>query len=225
MQTNHLGYFISIEGVDGSGKSTILEAVKNRLLENKLYNKFSSLFITREPGGTKNNLAEHLRTLIVNKNQDYEVDAETEAMLLATSRINHVNFTLLPHLEKNALVIADRYVDSSYVYQGIGRRIGINKIYEINKLSTDKCVPDLTIILMLDPEIAMQRIDNSQRQKNRLDTEDISFYQDIYRGYRNLKDWFPERNYKYVDVNCSKEEAIEKVHHIIELELKKAFQA
>lgn len=214
------GFFITIEGVDGSGKSTVLKELEKLLKGSEIIKKFHGTLFTREPGGYQNALAEKIREIVLHKN-DFLIDDESEAMLFAASRIIHVNQTILPALKSNNLVVSDRYVDSSYVYQGYAKNIPIEDIYSVNKFSLDKCIPDLTIVLMLEPKKALERIQTNARQTNRLDEKPLKYYEMVKNGYETLKERFPQRNYVFIDVDCGIQTAINRVYEICIKEINK----
>ena len=143
-----MGYFISVEGGEGSGKSSVIEEVIKRLNRDG-YKKIVS---SREPGGVK--IADQIRKVLLDK-ENTEIDPLTEAFLLAGGRRQHVKEKILPSLEDNAIVICDRFVDSSYVYQGIAGSVGLDKVIEINKMATGGCMPNLTILFDIDPKIGL----------------------------------------------------------------------
>ncbi len=176
------GIFVTIEGPDGSGKSTQLSFIK------KYFEKvqIAPLF-TREPGGTS--ISEKIREIILDKDNK-EMDSKTEALLYAASRAQHVSQVIRPALESGRIVVCDRYIDSSIVYQGIGRNLG-HKIEEISNWATDGLMPDLTILIVVDPDTGKTRRTN--REEDRIELENKSFHQTVFEGYISLKDRFPER--------------------------------
>lgn len=171
------GLFITIEGGDGSGKTTQIELLKNYLVQ-----KEKQIIVTREPGGTV--ISEEIRKIILNK--DYlNMDKATEVLLYAAARAQHVNELIIPKLKEGYIVICDRFVDSSIVYQGYGRDISIDIIKEINDFATNKLEPDLTIILDLHPNEGLKR-KKSQKELDRLEMEKIDFHIKVSEGYRTL---------------------------------------
>jgi dTMP kinase len=177
------GIFITFEGPDGSGKSTIISKLYETL---KLMNLPFNIVITREPGGKDNIVAEDIRNIILNK-RDYKISSHSEALLFAASRAQHVYDFIKPHLDKGDLVICDRYVHSSLVYQGYARGIGIDNILKINEFAMDGALPNLVIILMVDPHKGMERIKiNVDREFNRLDQEMMIFHEKVYAGYKEI---------------------------------------
>lgn len=179
------GLFITLEGPDGSGKSTIVSLLQEYLLKQNLP---FNVFITREPGGKNNVIAEDIRNILLNK-IEYKITDRTEALLFAASRAQHVHDFIKPNLENGDLVICDRYIHSSLVYQGLARKIGVEKIMQINDFAIDGILPDLVIILMVNPQHGIERIKtNTFRDFNRLDREIMSLHERVYNGYQQLID-------------------------------------
>jgi len=180
------GTFITLEGGDGSGKTTLIQAI-----ERKLQQSGHQVMVTREPGGIP--IAEAIRAIILGR-ENTAMDPRTEALLYAAARRQHLAEKVMPALERGIDVICDRFVDSSLVYQGIGRGIGIEPIWEINRFATEGCMPDLTIYLDIDPQIGLQRIQaNENRELNRLDLESIAFHERVREGYLSVAGQFKDR--------------------------------
>ncbi len=180
------GLFITFEGGEGSGKTTIAKKVKE-ILEQEGY----KVTLTREPGGVE--IAEKIRD-IIHDIKYTNMDKKTEALLYAASRRQHLVEKVLPALDQGQIVICDRFVDSSMVYQGIGRGIGVDEVYEMNLFATENILPQRTIFFDVLPEIGLQRVySNKDREINRLDLENIEFHQKVYQGYLSICDKFPER--------------------------------
>lgn len=177
------GKFIVLEGCDGSGKSTMADKI------GKYFSQMGhSIEFTREPGGTL--ISEKIRDLILDRNNT-EMNYRTEALLYAASRAQLVSEKIIPWLEAGKVVISERYVYSSLVYQGLGRGLGIDEVKKINDFATAGIKPDLVILLDVEPEKALGRklsIDGGDRLEN----EDISFHQEVYEGYKKLTQYFPE---------------------------------
>lgn len=176
------GIFISIEGPDGSGKSTQIENIKEFF-----HDKNMDIIFTREPGGTP--IGERIRGIILDRKCS-EMDPMTEAMLYAAARAQHVAQVIRPALEKGKIVICDRFVDSSIAYQGYGRKLG-EAVASINHFVVKECMPDMTILLKLDPSVGKHRI--SEDQQDRLEAEREAFHQEVYKGYLELEKNFPDR--------------------------------
>lgn len=186
------GVFITFEGPDGSGKTTQI-----KLLEKYFKEKGYDILITREPGGT--NISEQIRNVILDKN-NIEMDRITEALLYAASRAQHVAQIIKPALLEGKAIICDRFVDSSIVYQGIGRNLGIDFIKKINDMATAGTEPDITFLMKLSPELGLSRKFSSD-ECNRLDMEKLEFHNKVYEGYLKLESLYPER---IIGVDASK---------------------
>ncbi|KOA19094.1 thymidylate kinase [Clostridium homopropionicum DSM 5847] len=180
------GLFITLEGPEGSGKSTVIKLIEGYLKERNI--EFIS---TREPGGIE--ISEQIREIILNKNNT-AMDSRTEALLYAAARRQHLAERVIPALEENKIVICDRFVDSSLAYQGYARGIGMNQVMEINKFAIDKYMPNLTIYLDIDPKLGLERISkNKDREVNRLDLEKLDFHKRVREGYMILLKENPDR--------------------------------
>ncbi len=180
------GKFISFEGTEGSGKTSVIEEVK-RHFEAKGY----QVMATREPGGIR--ISEKIRDIILDVSHT-EMDARTEALLFAASRRQHLVEKVLPALETGKIVLCDRFVDSSLVYQGMARNIGYDAVLAINQFAIENCFPDMTIFVDVRPEVGLKRVfDTPDREVNRLDLEKMNFHQKIYQAYLDLIERFPER--------------------------------
>jgi dTMP kinase len=171
--------FVSFEGADGSGKSTQAE-----LLSETLAAEAHEVVLTREPGGTE--LGERARELVLN---GPEMGAWAEAALYAASRAEHVEEVIRPALDRGATVVCDRYIDSSLAYQGVGRGLGVDAVLELNLVVTGGLLPDVTFLLLIDPEVAAARFDKSDR----LELEGHALQAKVDAGYRALAERFPER--------------------------------
>lgn len=193
---------ITLEGGEGSGKSTILDMIKTYLEGHDI-----DFMVTREPGGVP--IAEKIRNVILDVNHT-EMDARTEALLYAAARRQHLVEKVLPALEENKVVIFDRFVDSSLVYQGYCRGIGVDEVYQLNLFATEGFTPDVTLYLDVEPEIGLARVNSGEREVNRLDLEDMAFHQKVREGYFMLAEQSPNR-YTIIDANQSLESVYEQV--------------
>ncbi|APS42598.1 Thymidylate kinase [Weissella jogaejeotgali] len=183
------GTFITFEGPDGAGKTSVLRAIVQRLTP-LLGDR---LVLTREPGGKDSQVAEAIRDLVLDPNLP-SMDAWTEALLYAASRRQHLVDTVLPALAADKVVVSDRYVDSSIAYQGGGRDLGIKSVTTINQFATKGVMPTATVYLDIRPEVGLQRIqENRQDEINRLDVEALSFHQRVTDAYHQLAAQYPER--------------------------------
>ncbi len=178
------GIFITIEGLDGSGKSTQIPYIRD-FLEERGYD----VLLTREPGGTT--IGEKIRELLLDKNHG-EMSAAAEALLYAASRAQHVTELILPALEKGKIVLCDRFVDSSIAYQGAGRQLDLGSVIDINRFATCGLEPDFTILLDIKPEMSLNRV-KITKEADRLEQEKIDFYERVYKGYRDLAYMYPDR--------------------------------
>lgn len=183
------GTFITFEGPDGAGKTSVLRAIVQRLTP-LLGDR---LVLTREPGGKDSQVAEAIRDLVLDPNLP-SMDAWTEALLYAASRRQHLVDTVFPALAADKVVVSDRYVDSSIAYQGGGRDLGIESVTTINQFATKGVMPTATVYLDIRPEVGLQRIqENRQDEINRLDVEALSFHQRVTDAYHQLAAQYPER--------------------------------
>lgn len=178
------GLFISIEGPDGSGKSTQIENIK-KFFEDKNI----EIVFTREPGGTA--IGERIREIILD-NSFKEMDPMTEAMLYAASRAQHVAQVIGPALEAGKVVVCDRFVDSSLAYQGFGRELG-DAVEVINSYAIGPYMPDVTFLMKLDPNEGKHRIQENRDTQDRLEHEKLAFHRKVYRGYLELEKRYPDR--------------------------------
>ena len=142
------------------------------------------------------------------------MDYMTEALLYAASRCQHLKEIVWPNIEKGNLVVCDRYLDSSLVYQGCARGLGIEKVYDINMNATNGFLPDLTIYLDVTPEVGLMRIQSNNRDVNRLDLEKMTFHEEVRKGYLKIADMFPERIVK-IDATRSVEEVYRDVEEAV----------
>lgn len=186
--------FITLEGPEGSGKTT---AVEEAVI--KLKQLGYEIVRTREPGGTP--ISEEIRNVILDK-KNIDMDPRTEALLYAASRRQHLVEKVWPALKEGKIVICDRYLDSSLAYQGGARGLGIEEVLNINLFATENTWPDLTLLFDIDPEIGLKRISiNANREVNRLDLEKLEFHKKVRETFLFLAKKYPDR---YVIINASK---------------------
>lgn len=197
------GLFIAFEGVEGAGKSTQMFSVQTFLQE---FGK--NVVLTREPGGTA--IGERIRNVLLDP-QAKEMDAKTEALLYAAARSQHVAQVIRPALDAGKAVICDRYLDSSLAYQGFGRGLGAEDIYRLNIWATDECVPDLVILLDVDPEVGLARAGGV---RDRIEQEELAFHQAVADGFRQLAKQYPSR-FAVIDASQSVEAVTEAVHKAV----------
>lgn len=202
------GKFISIEGPDGAGKTSVVQALVAKLQAEGV----TEIVTTREPGGIK--IAEQIRQVILDVDNT-EMDARTEALLFAASRRQHLVEKILPALEAGKLVICDRFVDSSLAYQGRARNIATDLIWEINQFAIENHLPDLTILIDVPAEVGLERIYQAkgQRQFDRLDQEDVSFHNLVRDAFLSFEK--ETERIVLVDGTQSVEAVTEKIYQIL----------
>ncbi|MEF9967266.1 MAG: dTMP kinase [Longicatena sp.] len=199
------GLFITFEGNDGSGKTTI-----SKMAYEKLKEMGYDVVYTREPGGI--DIAEQIRHVILDP-KNTAMDARCEALLYAASRRQHLVEKVLPALAENKIVLCDRFVDSSLAYQGIGRGIGIDEVYQINEFAIEGHLPQATIFLSVSVETGLARV-LTRGNQDRLDKESTQFHKRVREGYDIVKEKFKERMY-IVDANQGIEEVLDTTMHTL----------
>ena len=178
--------FITLEGPEGSGKTTAVETAVKKLEEMGY-----QIVRTREPGGTP--IAEQIRNVILDK-ANTAMDPRTEALLYAASRRQHLAEKVWPAIKEGKIVICDRFLDSSLAYQGVARGLGVDEVLNINLFATENTWPDLTLLFDLDPEVGLARINsNPDREVNRLDVEKLDFHKKVRNAFLDLAKRFPDR--------------------------------
>lgn len=201
------GLFITFEGPEGAGKTTVIAEIDKRLER-----MGKDTVLTREPGGIR--ISEKIRSIILD-NAHQEMDGRTEALLYAAARRQHLVEKIIPALEEGMIVLCDRFVDSSLAYQGFARGLGMDEVMSINQFAIEDKMPDLTIFFDISPEEGLQRIEaNAGREQNRLDNETLQFHKNVYEGYERLQEKYAER---IVSIDASKplSEVIENVWKLI----------
>jgi len=174
------GYFITFEGSEGCGKTTQIEALAKALeAEGK------TVLITREPGGTI--IGEKIRDLLQDPSHDNAISDMTELLLFSASRAELIASRIQPALDRGEIVICDRFYDSTYVYQGLGRAIDMNIVEQLNQITVGSLKPDLTILLDLDAKIGIQRAKSRQSgELDRIENESLAFFEAVREGYLEL---------------------------------------
>lgn len=195
------GIFITVEGTDGSGKSTQIN-----LLMDYLKSKGCDIVFTREPGGTQ--ISEKIREIILDVGNK-EMTGTTEALLYAAARAQHVEEKIIPAVNAGKIVICDRFVDSSIAYQGAARGLGSDVIMQINKFALGGIMPDITLFFNLSPEKGILRKKN-ERELDRMESEKLEFHKKVYNGYKYLCAEYPER-IKVIDAD----DTVENVHEVV----------
>lgn len=186
--------FITFEGPEGSGKTTV-----SNIIEKRLEDIGYQVVHTREPGGTP--IAEQIRNIILDK-ANTMLDARAEALLYAASRRQHLVEKVWPALKEGKIVICDRYIDSSLAYQGGARNLGVENVLSINMFATEGTFPDMTLLFDIKPEDGLHRISaNANREVNRLDLEKIEFHKSVRNTFLELAKQYKNR---YVIIDASK---------------------
>lgn len=188
--------FITFEGPEGSGKTTVIREITQRL-ESEGW----EVVVTREPGGVKT--GEDIRKILL---EGEAIDDRSEALLFAASRREHLVNKVLPALREGKVVLCDRYIDSSLAYQGYARGIGVEEVRSINEFAINGLYPDLTLYLDIRASVGIQRINDNQRTQNRLDREKLDFHEKVVEGYRQIIHNEPNR---FAVINA--EQSIEEV--------------
>ena len=179
-----MGYFITFEGGEGTGKTTIINYI-SKYLNDKGY----GVVTTREPGGI--DIAEQIRSIILDV-KNTKMDYRTEALLYAASRTQHLAEKVIPALNSGKIVLCDRYLDSSLVYQGIARNLGIDNVLKINMFAL-QYMPNITFFIDVKPEICFKRLKDNNREMDRLDLENMDFHNMVYEGYKKIAKMYPDR--------------------------------
>lgn len=201
------GWFITTEGGEGAGKTSVLAELRTFLLE-----AGREVIVTREPGGIE--IAERIRSVILDPAHT-AMDARTEALLYAAARRQHLVEKVLPALERGGVVLCDRFIDSSLAYQGHARGLGMEDVYAVNRFAVGGLRPDLTLLFDLDPELGLARIRSGEgREINRLDLEQLDFHRRVREGYRLLAAREPER-IRVIDASRPLDEVVRRATEIV----------
>lgn len=207
------GIFITMEGPEGAGKTTIIH-----MLGKALQQEGYQVLLTREPGGIP--ISEQIREVILNKGNT-AMDSRTEALLYAAARRQHLVEKVTPALEKGTIVLCDRFIDSSMAYQGYARGLDIEEVYNINKFAIGDMMPDVTFFFDIKPEVGLRRIQsNGDREVNRLDLEALEFHEKVYEGYQVTINRWKDR-FIIVDADKTIEEVFQETKEQLMIALKK----
>lgn len=180
------GHFITLEGGEGSGKTTV-----TGILRDELTLMGYDVVTTREPGGIE--IAEKIREVILDP-VNTAMDARTEVLLYAAARRQHLVEKVEPALEEGKIVLCDRFIDSSLAYQGYARGLSMDEVLTINAFAIQQRMPTLTLFFNIEPKKGIERISaNKDREKNRLDLEEIKFHERVFEGYHLLLEKYPSR--------------------------------
>lgn len=206
------GYFITVEGSDGVGKSTQIHNIENYFL--KLGYEVQ---LTREPGGTS--IGDKLRDILLDVSND-EMNEMTEMLIYAASRAQHIKELIEPSLKKGKIVISDRYIDSSIAYQGYGRRLGEDVVKIVNEYASFGLIPDLTFWLDLDPELGRKRIlsrsiiQDKDVTFDRIELEKNDFHNRVREGYKEIARKNPERVHR-IDASLKADDVWKEIELIL----------
>jgi dTMP kinase len=187
LKKNSTGKLISFEGSEGSGKSTQIARLAEHFQQSA-----REVITTREPGGTE--IGEQIRNIIVHNSRGDEMCAETELLLFAAARAQVVREVIAPALMRGVIVLSDRFLDSSTVYQGIGRNLAADPVAQINRFAVGNVMPDLTVVIDVPTEVSLARLkQRASDLPDRMERENLEFYTKIREGYLVLAQGMPER--------------------------------
>ena len=196
--------YVAFEGVDGSGKTSYIEALSSHLEKKSIDFK-----VGREPGGAK--LGEGIRELLLS--HEYTVEPLTEALLFSANRANLVREIIKPSIKNGIKIISDRSAYSSVAYQGVGRELGFDRIYEINDIAVEGYWPEKVILLDIDPEVSLKR----QKINDRIGSSELDFFKKVREGYLQLSEKFNE-NFLVVDATLDLTENSKTIYKWLELD-------
>ncbi len=203
------GMFITFEGGEGAGKTTLIEGIKDHLSSS------FEVVQTREPGGT--NLGEKIRDLLLSPQKEYTVSSRSELALFLASRAQNIEECILPALNKGNVVLCDRFNDSSYAYQGIARGLGLDEVEKVASFMCQGLEPDLTFYLDLDPDVGFGRMNS--HKLDRIELEKIEFHQKVRDAYHFLAEKFSNRLH-ILDANRPVEEVLKSAMDLVNKHLK-----
>nr|WP_204104548.1 dTMP kinase [Spirulina major] len=206
-----MGLLITFEGVEGAGKTTQIERSRDWLQHH--FNNKIPIITTREPGGTI--LGQELRRLLLAITQPtMQPTTTTELLLYAADRAQHVEEMLKPELERGAIILCDRYTDSTIAYQGLGRGIDLKLINSLNKIATGGLESNLTFWLDVEVEIGLKRAKERGKQSDRIESSDLAFHERVRQGFAQLAAQNPHRIVK-IDARPSASDVQIKIQQIL----------
>lgn len=215
-QKPNKGLFITFEGGEGAGKTSLMDKI-----EHDLRSKGTSVVRTREPGGTK--LSEHIRHWLLDKSFDIAVGNQAEMLMFLAARAQHLEEVILPALAQGKAVLCDRFNDSTVVYQGVARGLGLEYVQNLCKVACGT-EPDLTLFLDVDPKIGLERTRKSHKdmakagEMDRIESEKLEFHEKVRQGFLKLASLYPER-IKVLDASQSREDVYAQAQSILEASL------
>lgn len=195
------GKFVTFEGCEGVGKSRQISMLKDYLEQSGI-----QYYFTREPGGTE--ISEQIRKIILDGKNTAMTD-ECEALLYAAARVQLLKEEILPRLSRGELVFCDRYIDSSFAYQGVARGLGLEFVEKVNSFAIENAMPDLTVFLDLSPEAAFKRKGGADGE-DRLELSGAAFHEKVYAGYKALSEKYSSR-FAVIDASGTKEQTSAKI--------------
>jgi dTMP kinase len=201
------GKFVTLEGSEGAGKTTALNAIRDWLTE-----KGVEFTVTREPGGTPT--AEKIRDLLLDKNNQ-QITSDTELLLMFAARAQHLNELILPKLSQGQWVICDRFTDATYAYQGGGRGIAMDRISHLESWVQGELRPDLTLLLDLPVDQGLARA-GERSEPDRFELEKVAFFERVRQVYLDRANQFPQQ-FRIIDASKSIEQVQEQIHHQLKL--------
>ena len=201
------GKFITIDGVEGAGKSTQIDFIRDYLS-----NKGINVILTREPGGTE--LGEKIRELLLSP-ETKSMHSETELLLMFSARNEHIHRKIMPALAQGDWVLSDRFTDASYAYQGGGRGLDINRIAQLEQWVLQDFTPDMTLLLDVPVELGMSRIE-SRGKKDRIELEAMDFFNRVRESYIDRSKQFPDR-IKLIDSSQTVEFTTQQIKAVLDL--------
>jgi len=201
--------FVTFEGPDGAGKSTILKMIIDFLKEQKV-----EYFLTKEPGAENNRVSKKIRKILLDTKN--EMSDMTEALLYTADRRLNLETNIWPNLEKGILVIGDRYFDSTFAYQGAGRGLGIENMIQLQEIATKKTYPDITFFFDLSPEESKVRLEKRDKlgQLDRLELAGKEFHKRVYDGYKEVISKDTRNRFRVIDSSRTIDEVFKQVKKI-----------
>lgn len=209
-----MSFFITIEGGEGAGKSTLIEKLST-LLVSRGY----EVVKTREPGGSR--LSNQIRQWLLNRDSDIPIGYKAELLLFLSARAQHLEELIRPALDQGKIVICDRFNDSTVVYQGLGRGLGMDYVKQLCEIVSEQIIPNLTIFLDVDPSVGLMRTRNAFKENarpgevDRIEAERIDFHERVRQGFLALAKSYPERIH-VIDANQSEDAVFRQAKQLIE---------
>lgn len=201
------GCFITVEGIEGAGKSTVMQFIKEYLSAHKI-----ECVVTREFGGTE--IAEKIRHVLLNQIHKEKMCSDTEILLAFAQRAQHLARLILPSLEDGKWVLCDRFTDSTYAYQGSGRGVALDRIAVIEEWVQRGLQPDYTLLLDLDVELGLHRVKHRQEGLDRIESEELYFFEKVRQGYLERAQQYPER-FRVIDASLPQPQVLISLERIL----------